>query len=149
MMKTEIKQGEETSVTIKINSEEQINAFQAKINYDENLWEEIDENNFETQIEVDGGINLATCEKVKKAGANLLVAGTAILMAKDYKDIISKENEKILNSIIQVYLKNDFLSKIKLLFNRNFRSNNIKENLKFNYDVIFNKIYSKKEMEEK
>lgn len=47
--KTEIKQGEETSVTIKINSEEQINAFQAKINYDENLWEEIDENNFETK----------------------------------------------------------------------------------------------------
>lgn len=47
--KTEIKQGEETSITIKINSEEQINAFQAKINYDENLWEEIDENNFETK----------------------------------------------------------------------------------------------------
>lgn len=40
--KTEIKQGEETSITIKINSEEQINVFQAKINYDENLWEEID-----------------------------------------------------------------------------------------------------------
>ena len=53
--KTEIKQGEETSVTIKINSEEQINAFQAKINYDENLWEEIDENNFETK---DGWENL-------------------------------------------------------------------------------------------
>ena len=48
----------------------------------------IDENDFETQIEVDGGINLATCEKVKKAGANMLVAGTAILMAKNYKDII-------------------------------------------------------------
>ena len=47
--KTEIKQGEETSITIKINSEEQINAFQAKINYDENLWEEIDESNFETK----------------------------------------------------------------------------------------------------
>ena len=53
--KTEIKQGEETSITIKINSEEQINAFQAKINYDENLWEEIDENNFETK---DGWENL-------------------------------------------------------------------------------------------
>ena len=48
----------------------------------------IDENDFETQIEVDGGINLATCEKVKKAGASMLVAGTAILMAKNYKDII-------------------------------------------------------------
>ena len=47
--KTEIEQGEETSITLKINSEEQINAFQAKINYDENIWEEIDENNFETK----------------------------------------------------------------------------------------------------
>lgn len=78
-----------------------------------------------------------------------VIGNVSYLIYKDYKDIISKENEKILNSIIQVYLKNDFLSKIKLLFNRNFRSNNIKENLKFNYDVIFNKIYSKKEMEEK
>ena len=42
----------------------------------------------ETVIEVDGGINLATCEKVKKAGAEILVAGTAILMATDYKEII-------------------------------------------------------------
>lgn len=45
----EIKQGEETSITLKVNSEEQINVFQAKINYDENIWEEIDESNFETK----------------------------------------------------------------------------------------------------
>ena len=44
--KAEIKQGEETSITLKVNSEEQINVFQAKINYDENIWEEIDESNF-------------------------------------------------------------------------------------------------------
>ena len=41
-------------------------------------------------IEVDGGINLATCEGVKKAGAEVLVSGTAILMAKDYGEIISE-----------------------------------------------------------
>lgn len=50
----------------------------------------IQENKLETQIEVDGGINLATHEKVKKAGAEMLVAGTAILMAKNYKDIIDE-----------------------------------------------------------
>lgn len=50
----------------------------------------IQENKLETQIEVDGGINLATYEKVKKAGAEMLVAGTAILMAKNYKDIIDE-----------------------------------------------------------
>ena len=47
--KTEIKQGEETSIILKIDSDEQINAFQAKINYDNNIWEELDENSFETK----------------------------------------------------------------------------------------------------
>lgn len=47
--KTEIKQGEETSIILKIDSDEQINAFQAKINYDSNIWEELDENSFETK----------------------------------------------------------------------------------------------------
>ena len=47
--KTEIKQGEETSITLKIDSDEQINAFQAKINYDSDIWEELDENSFETK----------------------------------------------------------------------------------------------------
>ena len=48
----------------------------------------IDDNNLEIDIEVDGGINLKTAPKVKEAGANILVAGTAILMASDYKVII-------------------------------------------------------------
>ncbi len=50
----------------------------------------IKENDLDTVIEVDGGINLATCEDVKQAGAELLVSGTAILMAKDYKQIIDE-----------------------------------------------------------
>lgn len=47
-------------------------------------------NNLDFQIEVDGGINLATCEQVKQAGAEMLVAGTAILKAVDYKVIIDE-----------------------------------------------------------
>lgn len=50
----------------------------------------IEKNELEVDIEADGGINLATCEKVKAAGANILVSGTAILMARDYKDIIDE-----------------------------------------------------------
>lgn len=50
----------------------------------------VEENNIEVDIEADGGINLKTCEAVKEAGANVLVAGTAILMAKDYKNIIDE-----------------------------------------------------------
>ncbi len=52
------------------------------------LKKHIDENDLEIDIEADGGINLATVENVKNAGANILVAGTAILLAKDYKVII-------------------------------------------------------------
>ena len=56
----------------------------------EELKKYITENNLETEIEVDGGINLATCDKVKEAGADILVSGTAILMAKDYSVIINE-----------------------------------------------------------
>ncbi len=54
------------------------------------LKEYIDNNNIEIDIEVDGGINLTTAKAVKQAGANILVSGTAILMAKDYKVIIDE-----------------------------------------------------------
>lgn len=50
----------------------------------------IDENKLEIDIEVDGGINLKTCDAVKQAGANILVSGTAILMAKDYGEIVKE-----------------------------------------------------------
>ena len=49
-----------------------------------------EKNNLEIDIEVDGGINLNTAQRVKDAGANILVAGTAILMASDYKVIIDE-----------------------------------------------------------
>lgn len=54
------------------------------------LKEYIDNNKLDIDIEADGGINLKTCEAVKKAGANVLVAGTAIIMAKDFKIIIDE-----------------------------------------------------------
>lgn len=50
----------------------------------------IENNNLEVDIEADGGINLKTCEEIKNAGANILVSGTAILLAKDYKVIIDE-----------------------------------------------------------
>ncbi len=54
------------------------------------LKEYIDNNQIEIDIEVDGGINLRTAPEVKQAGANILVAGTAILNAVDYKVIIDE-----------------------------------------------------------
>ena len=50
----------------------------------------VDDNNIEIDIEADGGINLNTVDAVKDAGANVLVSGIAILIAKDYKTIIDE-----------------------------------------------------------
>lgn len=54
------------------------------------LKEYVQSNNIEIDIEVDGGINLKTAPDVKKAGANILVSGTAILMANNFKNIIDE-----------------------------------------------------------
>ena len=54
------------------------------------LKEYVSQNNLEIDIEADGGINLKTVDAVKNAGANILVSGTAILMAKNYKAIIDE-----------------------------------------------------------
>ena len=50
----------------------------------------IDKKNIDIDIEVDGGINLKTAQRVKDAGANVLVAGSAILVASDYKVIVDE-----------------------------------------------------------
>ena len=50
--------------------------------------------NIDIDIEADGGINLKTATRVKRAGANVLVAGTARLMASDYKVIIDELKEE-------------------------------------------------------
>ena len=41
-------------------------------------------------IEVDGGINLSNVDRVKAAGANMIVSGTAIVKAEDKANVISK-----------------------------------------------------------
>jgi ribulose-phosphate 3-epimerase len=40
------------------------------------------------EIEVDGGINYQTAKLVKKAGANIIVAGSFIFTSKNYKKVI-------------------------------------------------------------
>lgn len=44
----------------------------------------------ELDIEVDGGINLETAKLVKEAGANILVAGTAVFKAENKKEVIEE-----------------------------------------------------------
>ena len=49
-----------------------------------------EEQKLELDIEADGGINLRTAPAVKKAGVDILVSGTAIVMANDFKTIIDE-----------------------------------------------------------
>ena len=55
----------------------------------------ITNNNIDIDIEVDGGINLENKEILKEAGANIIVAGSAIVNSDNYKVIIDKIKETI------------------------------------------------------
>lgn len=55
----------------------------------ESLKKYIDENNLDLDIEVDGGVNDKTAERVVEAGANILVAGAYITSKDDPKEAIS------------------------------------------------------------
>ena len=60
------------------------------INKIEELKKYIEENNIEIDIEVDGGINLDNIGKIKEAGADIAVVGTAIINSENYKETIDK-----------------------------------------------------------
>lgn len=50
----------------------------------------LEENNLDTYIEVDGGVNKETIDMVKEAGIDIAVAGSAIISASDFKEAISQ-----------------------------------------------------------
>jgi len=54
------------------------------------LRQQIDNRKLTVDVEVDGGINQRTAPEVIKAGANVLVAGSAIFYAADYKAAIQQ-----------------------------------------------------------
>ena len=60
------------------------------INKIKDLREYIDENELDTEINCDGGINSDTILKVKDAGAETAVVGSAMINAIDYKYMMNK-----------------------------------------------------------
>lgn len=54
----------------------------------EELKKYIDENNLETFIEVDGGINLNNIETIKNVGVDIVVSGSAIVNSNNSKEVI-------------------------------------------------------------
>jgi ribulose-phosphate 3-epimerase len=49
----------------------------------------------ELDIEVDGGLGLATIDVAAEAGANVIVAGTAVFGAKDPSEVIQKLRDAV------------------------------------------------------
>ncbi|MEW9124010.1 MAG: ribulose-phosphate 3-epimerase [Thermotaleaceae bacterium] len=56
----------------------------------------IDERGYPTDIQVDGGINLDNVQDVVKAGANILVAGSAIFNSNDIEKTVADFKTKVL-----------------------------------------------------
>ncbi|MBO5105238.1 MAG: ribulose-phosphate 3-epimerase [Ruminococcus sp.] len=54
-----------------------------------------DENGYDVDIEVDGGINDVTSETVKKAGANVLVSGSYLFKAENMKETADRLRSEI------------------------------------------------------
>lgn len=53
----------------------------------------------ELDIEVDGGVSLATIDACAKAGANMIVSGSAVVKAEDPKDVIARLRQSVVNAL--------------------------------------------------
>ncbi|WP_129596336.1 ribulose-phosphate 3-epimerase [Anaerophilus nitritogenes] len=60
-----------------------------------NLRKMIEEKNLNVEIQIDGGIKLDNAKEVVKAGANILVAGSAIFGAEDVTQAVREFKEEI------------------------------------------------------
>jgi ribulose-phosphate 3-epimerase len=49
----------------------------------------------ELNIEVDGGLSVGTIDQAADAGANVIVAGSAVFSAKDPADVIAKLRDAV------------------------------------------------------
>ena len=54
------------------------------------LKEYIVQNNLDTYVEIDGGVNKETIEEVRKANIDIAVAGSAIINADNFKEAIKE-----------------------------------------------------------
>ena len=57
--------------------------------------EMVNNSNRNIEIEVDGGIGIENIKKIKEAGANIFVAGSAIFNSNNYEEAIKKMKQEI------------------------------------------------------
>ena len=56
----------------------------------ESIYNERKKNKYKYLIEIDGGVSLKTIDACKKAGCDVVVAGSAVFNADDKKEIIKQ-----------------------------------------------------------
>jgi ribulose-phosphate 3-epimerase len=55
----------------------------------------VDQNNYSTEIEVDGGVKVENIGEVSRAGGDIFVVGTGIFKTKDYEETIKELRKEI------------------------------------------------------
>ena len=66
----------------------------------------IDQSGLPIRLEVDGGVTINNIAKIKAAGADTFVAGSAIFNSKDYVDTIAKMSEELFQYSTNCFLNN-------------------------------------------
>lgn len=95
--KIEIEQGEELSIILKMNNENNVNALNARINYDNEIWEELEQNNF---IAKDGWENV----KYNKNNKEFIIVNKQEEINQEVLEIKfkTKDNVKVNNTEIKI-----------------------------------------------
>lgn len=68
---------------------------QSTIKKIERLRKIVDQNHYNLEIEVDGGIKIENIGSISRAGGDIFVLGTGIFKTKDYRETIQKLREEI------------------------------------------------------
>ena len=55
----------------------------------------IQKENLNVDIGIDGGVKVENISEIVRAGANMIVAGSAVFHSEDYKEVIEKMRTKI------------------------------------------------------
>lgn len=68
------------------------------------------------------------------------IGNVAKNILENCKQYLDEDKKQSLQQLVNLAENHNLKNKIKILSNKNFKSTNIKQNIKFKYDVLFNKI---------
>lgn len=88
------------------------------------------------------GINTKKIDKLKYfiTKRKRLIGNVAKEILKNYENQIDDYKKRFLKDIVEVAEDKKMLSKVKIIMNKKLKTESWKENLKFRYDILFNRI---------